>query len=136
MNNMENEQINIDEFNDSYNKLLDTRSKSIVPDKIEVFCDQQCDRTEIISPQIISDFNDTYNNIRYFDLNNISEIEFNEYSNDVGYKSLIYKPDKLTLLTINDEEIIIIGDKINIKIQEIIDNLSKNENAKTLNDYI
>ena len=98
--------VDVDNFLNSYNNTLDYLSKTVqIPNTIDNLCNDYCTTIREVQPQIISDKIPEYTP-------HITKIEFNEYSDIVGYKSLTHDTSNmfnciLTLNTVDDEEIII-----------------------------
>lgn len=120
------EPVDANNFFNNYNKTLESLSENIKNiDDIDTYCENDCTILNIIETQIVSDREVEYSS-------HITKIEFNEYSDMVGYKSLTHDTSNmfnciLTLNTINDEEIIITGDDAYTKITEILNIVKESE---------
>jgi hypothetical protein len=118
--------VDVDDFLNTYNNNLDYLSKSVqIPNTIDNLCNDYCTTIREVQPQIISDKIPEYTP-------HITKIEFNEYSDIVGYKSITHDTSNmlnciLTLNTIDDEEIIITGDKAYTKLSELLNIIKESE---------
>jgi hypothetical protein len=118
--------VDVDDFLNTYNNTLDYLSKSVqIPNTIDNLCNDYCTTIREVQPQIISDKIPEYTP-------HITKIEFNEYSDIVGYKSMTHDTSNmfnciLTLNTIDDEEIIITGDKAYTKLSELLNIVKESE---------
>jgi hypothetical protein len=118
--------VDVDDFLNTYNNNLDYLSKSVqIPNTIDNLCNDYCTTIREVQPQIISDKIPEYTP-------HITKIEFNEYSDIVGYKSMTHDTSNmfnciLTLNTIDDEEIIITGDKAYTKLSELLNIVKESE---------
>jgi hypothetical protein len=110
--------VDVDDFFNLHKKSLSSFAEKIDPNEIETFCEDDCTIVKII-PQIIID-----NPIRDVKDYIPEKIYFGDDSEKIGYKSFQYFcsifNNKLILVNLDDDEIIITGDDISIKMEEII----------------